>query len=146
MMTELELRAAVSDFCLSVGPKAEVSLNINDRNSGWTKPVYFALYRDGVVGGVTFSFEAETFEEALRLGREKWEAQRIKHEARVVRQIALAIIRITAEQGECTDAALRQEFDSEDIARFGKLAIEDANAIAANGPFAIVHMQGANAA
>jgi len=60
--------------------------------------------------------------------------------------MALAIIRITADTGGCSDAALRADgFDDAEIARLGGDAVGTADAVASNGPFSIVAVAQSNA-
>lgn len=77
--------------------------------------------------------------------RAKHAETRDAHDATAIRAMALKIIELTADHGECTDAALRQHFDAGDVARLGDRAAADANEIAAGGPFAIVALGGSNA-
>lgn len=58
--------------------------------------------------------------------------------------LALAIIRLTFEHGECTDAALRADFDSSDVDRYAEAACVMASEMGEKGPFSIVRTSGAN--
>jgi hypothetical protein len=53
--------------------------------------------------------------------------------------MALRIITITADQGACTDSALRMtgDFTDAEIAAYGAAACEEANRMADAGPFSI---------
>ena len=65
----------------------------------------------------------------------------------IIRKMAEAIIRITYDCGECTDAALRgAQFSQEEIGEYGSKACILASEMASKGPFEIVAMTGANAA
>lgn len=99
----------------------------------------------GVVGEMRFSVSADTFAELIEAVRAKHAETRDAHDATAIRAMALKIIELTADHGECTDAALRQHFDAGDVARLGDRAAADANEIAAGGPFAIVALGGSNA-
>jgi hypothetical protein len=76
----------------------------------------------------------------------KWEEYRERFAQTVTRKMALAIIRLTDEFGECTDAALRDEFDAGQVAAYSAEACALANTMAAKGPFTIIAVAGANAA
>lgn len=141
-----EYREGTKQLAASVGPKAEICTSVS--NYG---PAYRAtLYANGLVGtksDLSFSVHGETFAEALLALSMKWAEHSAIHEQRIVRKMALAIIRITADLGECTDAALRNcgEFDPGQVKRYGAAACEDANTIAGKGPFSIIAAGRANA-
>jgi hypothetical protein len=101
----------------------------------------------GVGGSQDFRVDGDTFAELHNALTTKWAEYEAKHRAETIRRMALAIIRITAELGECTDAALRNcgEFDPGQIKSYGEQACNDANDIAGRGPFSIIVKGGANA-
>src|SRR5690606_17647129 len=72
----------------------------------------------GSIGTVT----AHPLRELIAAATARWEQRRDQHEAATVNKLALAIIRLTHEQGSCTDAALRQEFSAETVKRYGEAA------------------------
>lgn len=75
----------------------------------------------------------------------KWRSELEKRNVRVVEEIALEIIRLTAEFGECTDRALRAKYGPL-VATLSDAAVSRANEMAANGPFSVVRLAAANAA
>jgi hypothetical protein len=144
-MSARDFARAVKAFEKSIGPRASIStfLAFNDG-----APLYCAVYPTGNYSkGADFSVQAETFSELFAAVQAKWAEYEADHRVRTIRKMALAIIRITAELGECTDAALRNcgEFDPGQINAYGEQACADANEIAGKGPFSIVVMGGANA-
>lgn len=140
-----EFRAGVLALRTEIGPRAEIYTSVNDKG-----PTYCAnVYCKGLTqsrGEMEFRVEANTFRDLLAGLQGKWSEHSDVHAQRTVRKMALAIIRITAELGECTDAALRNcgEFDPGQVRRFGAAACADANEIAGKGPFSIVVMGSAN--
>jgi len=74
-----------------------------------------------------------------------WLAEATKRQGRVVEDMALEIIRLTAELGECTDAGLRMRF-GDAVATFADVAAARATEMAANGPFSVRRVAAANAA
>jgi hypothetical protein len=144
-MTGLEYRKAVAEFASTVGPKAECYTSLNEHG-----PLFHvSLYSSGItqrVGGY-FRVNGDTWSELFKALTDKWAEYEAQHRAETIRKMALAIIRITAELGECTDAALRNcgEFDPGQVNAYGEKACADANEIAGKGPFSIVVMGGANA-
>lgn len=146
MNTISEIQAGCRALAEKVGPKSYVTLSIT---SGSTVA---SLYTKGFVRDPddmgSFEVFAHNFTDpaaALQELEEKWLAERKARSDRIVEQMALSIIRLTAEFGECTDAALRAEY-GQDVAELGAEALERANSMAANGPFSIRTTQSANAA
>lgn len=146
-MTPKEMQIAVDKFRQEVGPNADVSVFIEDKITD-EYPVRVIVYPHGICrsdeGRV--SIEAEDFPDALLKMRAAWDEHSAQFRGKAIRSMALMIIRITAEQGHCTDAALRQEFKYGEVERYGADAVKDANEIADKGPFAIVTLGGANGA
>lgn len=146
MKTISEIQAGCRALAEKVGPESYVSLSItNDCTSAslYTK----GLIRDPEDVG-SFAVFAHNFTDpaaALQELEEKWRAEREARSGRTIEQMALSIIRLTAEFGECTDAALRAEY-GQDVTELGAEALERANSMAANGPFSIRTTQSANAA
>lgn len=105
-MTPREYRDAVAEFLLGVGPKAEVHTSTNSYGLALSA----GLYSKGLCQSANdghFRVEADTFTEVFRKLTAKWTEYEAQYRAETIRMMALAIIRITAELGECTDAALR---------------------------------------
>lgn len=147
-MNAKQLKAALDEFRKSVGPKAMASLRMASDDILDDLPVRASLYPFGMGAGDKgyVSVEADDFASAFEALKAKWEEHRSEYERQVIRDMALAIIRITAEFGACTDSALRAEFDAGIVAKWGDDACEAANKMASNGPFTISRMKGANAA
>ena len=142
-MTPTEIRDWTRKFAKSIGPQAEVFTYI----SSCGKPVHGSLYVNGMVRDVTVGVDADTFPEMMTLLEAAWSTRRDEHRQKTVRKMALEIIRLTAEYGAATDAALRSAgFDQTEIDAVGAEAVADANEIASNGPFEIASVANANAA
>lgn len=143
-MTVTEYRASTLALAKSVGPGAQIWTYL--QSSG---PLFTAtFYSRGVgYGDAEFAVTGDTLGDLYKSLADKWGEYGEAHRTRTIRKMALAIIRITAELGECTDAALRNcgEFDHAQIKAYGEQACNDANDIAGKGPFSIVVMGGANA-
>lgn len=143
-MTPDEIVAALSALNAKVGSEAYSAMHIDAFE---TQPVYVAIYPEGVVRSSSpISIRANTFAEAITAINAAWDKVAADHERATVRAMAIKIIEITADCGDCTDAALRQHFDASEIARLGAQAVEAADGMAANGPFRILATVGANAA
>lgn len=145
-MSARDFAKAINLFEKKIGPRANVSCFVVGNGDGL--PLYAAVYATGnYSSGAEFSVQAETFAELFAAVGAKWTEYEEAHRSRTIRKMALAVIRITAELGECTDAALRNcgEFDPGQIKSYGEQACADANDIAGRGPFSIVVKGGANA-
>ena len=146
-MTPHEIQAAVKALRDEIGGECELSLYVNGKNA--LKPVTGHCRPRGYGDQSPFISvgEHEGWLEALDDCRQQWIAMKADIEKDVLRRMALAIIRITADTGACTNAALRaDDFTEQDIAAFGDAACQQADEMASNGPFQITTLQGANAA
>ncbi len=139
-LTPQEAREKIVAFLYEVGPKAILEVNLQLRGR-----LYRGYFRpEGHVGDVYAFVEGETYREVIDAASAKWAELADAHTADMIRRMALKIIELTADLGECTDAALRAEFDDADITRFGALACERATEMGSKGPFSIVRLAGAN--
>lgn len=146
-MTPQEINTECRAILDGLDTCAKIFVNVSDSPIS-KEPAQITLYPRGMgYGGETsVSVSAVTFEEAFASLRAKWAEVRADHDHETLRRMALRIIRITDEQGECTDAALRQHFDPNEIKRLGSEALTLADKMAAGGPFTIVATRGQNAA
>ena len=139
-MTPAELMTELRDLAAEVGPKAEAYVHIG----GGSPQVCAVLNPDGILGKVRLYVHGEEWADLVQALRVKWEEHRDLHAANIVKSMAIAIIRLTAENGECTDAALRVEFSPQEVERYGTQAETLATEMGANGPFTIVKLASAN--
>jgi hypothetical protein len=146
MARDLTLTEATEAFRAleaEIGSQARVFCGLN-RHGIKSGLIDAAIYPDDIIGKTCLRVAADNWRDLLAASREVWAEHAELHAANVVREMAIAIIALTADLGECTDAALRAKFDGADIARYGERAVEQANAIASNGPFSIIPLSGAN--
>ncbi len=145
-LTHAEARDAFKTFARSIGPRCDKSIGLE--TSSWDKlpeALSATFWIDGITGnGQRFVVRAGTYRDLLAAAEAEWADRSDLHAITVTREMALAIIAITADQGECSDAALRATFDAADIKRFGEQACAQATEMASNGPFSIVSLSGAN--
>ena len=146
-MTPLEIRDALRDIKLEAGITAWTDITINPDRGG-EECVSAVLYPFGLTRSDDsyVRVDAATFEGAIQRLRETWSARKEQHRTEIIKKMALAIIRNTAEYGECTDAALRNEFEINFVEQYAEAAAEKANEIAANGPFKVKRTRKSNAA
>lgn len=144
-LTIRETRDAFAAFRASVGPNCECPPRISDRGDSLVSAFFQPEgYCQGGEIGPFFPIYADTWRDLLAACEAKWAEHSDLHATNRIREMALAIITLTADQGECTDAALRAKFDAADIVRYGERACAQATEMASNGPFSIVKLSGAN--
>lgn len=146
-LTHAEARDAFKAFARTIGPKCDLGIGLEA--SHWDKdpaPLSATFWVNGLGGGEgqRFNVRASTYRDLLAAAEAEWATRSDLHAIETIRKMALAIISITADQGECSDAALRAQFDAADIKRYGDKACAQATEIASNGPFSIVSLSGAN--
>lgn len=144
-MTPKEIQDALKALRDEIGGKCDVSFSISTRHA---RPITSFCWPVGHGDDAPFFHGThDDWQEAFAAVRAKWGEISADVRRETVRKMALAIIRITADIGECTNAALRaDEFTEEDIIAYGEEACQQADTMAANGPFSITQMIGANAA
>lgn len=144
-MTPIEIKTAIKAIREEAGVNAYASLDINCDSA---EPVSACLYPYGIINSRDgyLHVVANDFPEALANLRDAWAKFQDNHKLNATRKMALAIIRQTAEFGECTDAALRAEFDPGMVKRWGADACTMADEMAGKGPFSIIETASANAA
>lgn len=143
-MTPIEAVSLFNKLAKEIGHKADLFVTLGREHE---KALMLSCYPNGIGRDALFRVDADDFETLFSIAQEKWAELSQVQRQRSIRKMALEIIRITAEMGECSDAALRAEhFSAEDLARYGADAVADANEIANNGPFTIVSGASANAA
>lgn len=144
----IALQDRIDALAASIGPKAEVFMHLGVTRSYYDKdkgPIYWNVKPYGYQnnGEWSISGHAFTFDEALMEMEAEYNAQKDARDVATVEKIALAIIRITNDIGECTDVALRTDtglnLDKATIARLGEQAVVVAYKMASRGPFRIIN-------
>lgn len=129
-----------------VGDRAEVSLTISGKRGRiFPEPVRVALYPQGMAN-TRLVAAGQTVTGTLAEVRNQWLAKAAAIREATLRKMALEIVRLTDELGECTDAALRQKFGVQDVEQLAEEAVERANRMAGKGPFTVRRMGGDNGA
>lgn len=137
------VRAKLNALREEVGPKSYVNFSVVADERGES---YLSLYVRGIAQGCDIFEYGTSFEECLEKVTARWREIEANYRADAIKRMALTIIRLTAELGECSDAALLAEFDFDatEVSNYGREACELANSMAANGPFKIVATDGDN--
>lgn len=147
-MTPKEMQAALIALRTEIGPKADVSVFIQDKPG--VPPIYASINPNGIGERSDIGYiyiQADDFDDALAKLKNTWAEHAAQFRAKAIRKMALAIISITADQGQCTDAALRGAgLSAADVKHYGAEACAFANEMAGKGPFQIVTLGGANGA
>jgi hypothetical protein len=144
-MTPNEIAEACGALEKKVGPHSAVYVTI--RSHGLSS----SLYTKGIcadAGDVAaFTVASQERDPAKNLAdlEAQWLAKRAARNGRLIEKMALEIIRLTTECGQCTDAALRAEFGPL-VSELSEQAVALANDMADRGPFEVVVLQQANAA
>jgi hypothetical protein len=140
-MEAKELSQALSELRRAIGPEAELYCSVDDERNGVMRGgcVYLSIRPYGILKEPSIGIYADTFEDVLVKARATWQQHMAAFTADKIKKMALAVIRLTFEHGECTDKALRKEgFAYEDIKVHGAAAVEQANTMAGNRPFKII--------
>ena len=143
-MTPREIRDTANKMAANIGERAKVYVGFKDNDM----PITGSIYTNWPAGSPAVKVDAEDWAELFGLLQEAWVAHHDEYCSRVTKKLALKIIQITDEQGECTDAALRGgwDFTGAQVDEFGDAACAKADEMAGRGPFEIVRVRGANAA
>lgn len=141
-MTPAEFRGEIARIRKMFGRDSWVSVGValDERDGG---VLSFRVYTS-VTTSCIFHTSADDFRTLLANITTGWANTQIERDTKTVKAIALEIIRLTAEFGTCTEAALRGslKYSESEIARLGERAVETANQMAANGPFSIARIVG----
>jgi hypothetical protein len=142
-MTPAELLAGLKSLAIEVGPKASANIYLaeGDYMSGHATA---NLRPEGTLGKVSLSIKFSSWDEILPGLRAKWEEHRDLHEANIIREMAMAIIRITMDRDECRDADLRCDFDRQDVGRYADRAAALATEMGGKGPFIVIRTDEGN--
>ena len=143
-MTPREIRDKANEMAKNIGERAKVYVGFSDRGL----PITGSVYTNYPTSSPVVRAEAEDWSEIFSLLQEAWAAHHDEHCRRMTKKMALRIIEITDDQGECTDSALRGiwDFTDADVQEFGPGACAKADEMAGRGPFSITTIAGANAA
>lgn len=138
---------AFNAFRDRVGSKADVYVSLNTcRYSAKDEPLSMALYNRGsALDKCLFTVTAATFDGLLEATLKRWAEHEDQYAIDTIKAMALDIIRITDERGQCSDADLRAgAFVDDEVVRFGEQACAKAAEMASKGPFSIVSLGGSN--
>lgn len=132
-MTPQEIHDDLKALCAEIGPKATAHVGLSG-----TYTLHCSVQPDGYNGKVRLAADVKDWADIIPALRAAWEEHRDLHASNTIRGMALAVIRLTAEHGECTDQALRVEFTQQDIDRYGEQSADLATEMGGKGPFKII--------
>lgn len=145
-MTEIEeIQTALGELHALAGPKSWVDLSIKPRSvDGVIYPEGVCSRRNGELSE-RIGVSNPDWRIVISELRSEFERRVDQRKKRVTEEMALAIIHLTYQHGECTDAQLRgADFDAVDVALFGQAACERANEMTNKGPFVLTIQEAAN--
>jgi len=148
-LTLAEARLACEALGAEIHPEFYMSagLNLRDHFSAKKHLALMAyVYPTGLTKGESFCVYADTWRDLLQEVRDENAKREDLRRDHTIRSMALKIIELTADLGECTDRALRSEFPARDVQLYAKDAADKANELAAGGPFSVLLTDGANEA
>ena len=131
-------------LCDSIGPDATSNVMLMCGTYHRKGELSVGLEPKGYNGKVRLSAQVGSLEEVVPAITAEWEKHKELHAANTIKSMAIAIIRLTTELGECTDASLRCEFAAMEIDEYGNAAADLATEMGGRGPFRIVRLTGAN--
>lgn len=135
-MTPKEITAALAALKKEIGSRADLMLAMDANATRCT--IWPAGIGVGRAKSIIYKAkDGDTFADIIAGINAAWIEQGDRAYREMIRSMALEIITITADQGRCSDAALRMKFTADDIKTFGERAIAEANEIADRGPFSI---------
>jgi hypothetical protein len=142
-VTPKEASAAFRKLQREIGPKFNVHINLETDGdaplSGW------ASSGDGHWRKV-MDVHADDFATLIDRMRATWAEIQATERANRVKEMALAVISATDEDGRCSESALRlARFTAAEIAELGEEATTKANEMAGRGPFSIERSANSNA-
>jgi hypothetical protein len=140
-MTEAMSASDLTDACaalkLTIGAKASVSIVISNTRYHTGDAVGIIVYPAGF--GATESFRGATWSEAFAAAYAWAATHKQIRRNNIIRKMALAIISITDEFGECAEARLRAvDFTREEITEFHEAACARASEMCASAPFSVL--------
>lgn len=145
-MTPTQIQDALGLLQRRIGGQGSVHVTIHPRESRPDRIINGVIYPDGVIGKARIAVDGDDFQDVITKMNEAWNEYRASHQDDLLKRMALAIIRLTEERGECTDQMLRADFGADDVIACLDRATELADKMAANGPFKVVRITESNAA
>lgn len=136
-MTAERLAEWTRDLRMAVGPQASVHPTISDCRYDKKSPIEIGIYTDGHMHE-RHCFKGNTWSDAFTAAF-AWAAtyQTIAHDG-LIRRMALAIIDLTDQHGECLAVHLRgRHFTADDIAGYSVAACQRASEMSAMAPFEV---------
>lgn len=140
-MTPTELHEGLKALCAEIGSKCEAHIVM----SGTYMPSA-TVEPQGILGKVRLTVKVQDWSEIIPALTVAWEEHRDLHEANIIREMAMAIIRITMDRDECRDADLRCDFDRQDVGRYADRAAALATEMGGKGPFIVIRTDEGNGA
>lgn len=143
--TPREICEELTKLAAEIGPRAYVNASIASNREEGERPIFLSVYTEGILDSSSrISYHGTDFDELIAEVRLDLKSKITILEAKRIREIALAIIEVTAENGGCTVSDLRMRFDTSILNRLSKEACSEANRMSGLGPFYIDDLPNSN--
>lgn len=147
-LTFAEVRAEIEALAIEIGSGdfyASAGLNLRDNYSPNKHFMLMAyVHPAGILKSEAFTVYADTWRDLVAAIRDENASREDLRRDHTIRSMALKVIELTSDLGECTDRALRAHFPAKDVTLYAKDAADKANELAAGGPFSVLVTDGAN--
>jgi hypothetical protein len=137
-LTHAEAVLAAKSLRDEVGPNAEVYIELCTTRWAPSESLRGAIYPNGVGKSDAVRAYANTYAAVISALKAEWAKHADTASAKTIRDMALKIISITADEGTCSELSLCRAFSAGEVKTYGDRACEEATRIAGNGPFSIV--------
>lgn len=136
-MSVSDLLAECRALASQMGPKAEVRVGVMARYGGNDAMVH--IYPDGMARSLGETAEGKSWPEAFAAAQVWISTHKQVRRNNIIRKMALAVISITDEFGECPEARLRAaDFSRDEISEFHQVACARASEMCASAPFSVL--------
>lgn len=137
-MKPIEISEALKQLRIESGPRTDVLCAVSDgKYQG--RALRLTIYTNGVCNTATVSVESDEWDDLLVKARREMADARVVQRGKKIKTMALDIIRITFEQGKCTDISLIGAGHTRDeITLYGPEAERAADEMAGGRPFKII--------
>lgn len=137
-MTPIEISEALKQIRLECGPRTDVLCGVSDgRYRG--RALKLTIYVDGVCKNSTVDVESDDWDDLLAKARREMASAIVAQRGKKIKTMALDIIRITFDQGKCTDLAMIEAGHMRDeLKLYGSEAERAADEMSGGRPFKII--------
>lgn len=139
-MSAADVASAIKCIAAIFGPKAYVSCGVSVSPYGAEAQASISVYPEGLGNSRDGErFRADTWHEALEAARTWALSQGTVQREAAIRRMALLIVDLTDQHGECTEVMLvRKEFSRDQVRELHGVACERAGEMCQGAPFSVM--------